>query len=179
MNKILSLPEDLKQLKGVNYKKIKSCTFAKYTQTDTSHSTFVNVGSHLLTFVRKGYKILHTASKDYKINSYETLFLKAGSYTLSNVGLSKGVYEAYLFFFDNAFLIELIYKYKDFFKLDQKFQNYEIFWVKNDKILQGILESFSPHFEENMQILDPIVSLKFEEIFLHLLLNKNIYFISF
>ncbi len=44
MNKILSLPEDLKQLKGVNYKKIKSCTFAKYTQTDTSHSTFVNVG---------------------------------------------------------------------------------------------------------------------------------------
>ncbi|HDZ4981406.1 TPA: AraC family transcriptional regulator, partial [Campylobacter jejuni] len=49
----------------------------------------------------------------------------------------------------NAFLIELIYKYKDFFKLDQKFQNYEIFWVKNDKILQGILESFSPHFEEN------------------------------
>ncbi|MBU2657123.1 AraC family transcriptional regulator, partial [Campylobacter jejuni] len=43
MNKILSLPEDLKQLKGVNYKKIKSCTFAKYTQTDTSHSTFVNV----------------------------------------------------------------------------------------------------------------------------------------
>ncbi|EFQ9566471.1 helix-turn-helix transcriptional regulator, partial [Campylobacter jejuni] len=179
MNKILSLPEDLKQLKGVNYKKIKSCTFAKYTQTDTSHSTFVNVGSHLLTFVRKGYKILHTASKDYKINSYETLFLKAGSYTLSNVGLSKGVYEAYLFFFDNAFLIELIYKYKDFFKLDQKFQNYEIFWVKNDKILQGILESFSPHFEENTQILDPIVSLKFEEIFLHLLLNKNIYFISF
>ncbi|WP_283803656.1 helix-turn-helix domain-containing protein [Campylobacter jejuni] len=179
MNKILSLPEDLKQLKGVNYKKIKSCTFAKYTQTDTSHSTFVNVGSHLLTFVRKGYKILHTASKDYKINSYETLFLKAGSYTLSNVGLSKGVYEAYLFFFDNAFLIELIYKYKDFFKLDQKFQNYEIFWVKNDKILQGILESFSPHFEENTQILDPIVSLKFEEIFLHLLLNNNIYFISF
>ncbi len=56
MNKILSLPEDLKQLKGVNYKKIKSCTFAKYTQTDTSHSTFVNVGSHLLTFVRKLYK---------------------------------------------------------------------------------------------------------------------------
>ncbi|EAL4371383.1 AraC family transcriptional regulator, partial [Campylobacter jejuni] len=53
------------------------------------------------------------------------------------------------------------------------------FWVKNDKTLQGILESFSPHFEENTQILDPIVSLKFEEIFLHLLLNKNIYFISF
>lgn len=45
--------------------------------------------------------------------------------------------------------------------------------------MQGILESFSPHFEENTQILDPIVSLKFEEIFLHLLLNKNIYFISF
>lgn len=39
------------------------------------------------------------------------------------------------------------------------------FLGKNDKILQGILESFSPHFEENTQILDPIVSLKFEEIF--------------
>ncbi len=179
MSEILSLPRDLKQLKGINYKNFQSCTFAKYTQTNTSHSSFVNVGSHLLTFVRKGYKILHTASKDYKIDSYEALFLKAGNYTLSNVGLSSGVYEAYLFFFDNAFLIELIYKYKDFFKLEQKTDNCEIFWVKNDKILQGILESFSPHFEENTQILDPIVSLKFEEIFLHLLLNKNIYFISF
>lgn len=98
MNKILSLPEDLKQLKGVNYKKFKSCTFAKYTQTDTSHSTFVNAGSHLLTFVRKGYKNLHTASKDYKINSYEALFLKAGSYTLSNIGLSKGVMKLIYFF---------------------------------------------------------------------------------
>lgn len=43
-------------------------------------------------------------------------------------------------FFDNAFLIELIYKYKDFFKLDQESQESEIFWVKNDKILQGNLE---------------------------------------
>lgn len=41
----------------------------------------------------------------------------------------------------------------------------KFFWVKNDKILQGILESFTPHFDENTQILDPIVSLKFEEIF--------------
>lgn len=79
----------------------------------------------------------------------------------------------------NAFLIELIYKYKDFFKVDTMSAESEIFWVKNDKILQGILESFLPHFEENTQILDPIVSLKFEEIFLHLLLSKNIYFINF
>ncbi|EAC1596362.1 helix-turn-helix domain-containing protein [Campylobacter coli] len=179
MEQILSLPQDLKQLKGVDYKNFKSCTFAKYTQVSASHSSFVNVGSHLLTFVRKGYKILHTASKDYKIDSYETLFLKAGNYTLSNVGLSSGVYEAYLFFFDNAFLIELIYKYKDLFKLEQASEESEIFWVKNDKILQGILESFTPHFDENTQILDPIVSLKFEEIFLHLLLNKNTHFIGF
>lgn len=84
-----------------------------------------------------------------------------------------------MFFFDNAFLIELIYKYKDLFKLEQASEESEIFWVKNDKILQGILESFTPHFDENTQILDPIVSLKFEEIFLHLLLNKNTYFIGF
>ncbi len=63
------------------------------------------------------------------------------------------------------FLIELIYKYKDLFKLEQASEESEIFWVKNDKILQGILESFTPHFDENTQILDPIVSLKFEEIF--------------
>lgn len=70
-----------------------------------------------------------------------------------------------MFFFDNAFLIELIYKYKDLFKLEQASEESEIFWVKNDKILQGILESFTPHFDENTQILDPIVSLQFEEIF--------------
>ncbi|MPV97677.1 helix-turn-helix domain-containing protein [Campylobacter hepaticus] len=179
MNATFSLPQDLKQLKGISYKNFKSCTFAKYTQTNSSYSSFVNVKTHLLTFVRKGYKILHTASKNYKIDSYQTLFLKAGNHTLSNIGLSDGVYEAYLFFFDNAFLIELIYKYKDFFQSVQINKESEIFWVKNDKILQGILESFLPHFEENTQILDPIINLKFEEIFLHLLLNKNIYFFNF
>ncbi|HEE9626882.1 TPA: AraC family transcriptional regulator, partial [Campylobacter coli] len=44
MEQILSLPQDLKQLKGVDYKNFKSCTFAKYTQVSTSHSSFVNVG---------------------------------------------------------------------------------------------------------------------------------------
>lgn len=47
MEQILSLPQDLKQLKGVDYKNFKSCTFAKYTQVSASHSSFVNVGSHL------------------------------------------------------------------------------------------------------------------------------------
>ncbi len=74
MNKILSLPEDLKQLKGVNYKKIKSCTFAKYTQTDTSHSTFVNVGSHLLTFVRKGYKFYTPHQKIIRLTLMKLCF---------------------------------------------------------------------------------------------------------
>lgn len=67
MEQILSLPQDLKQLKGVDYKNFKSCTFAKYTQVSTSHSSFVNVGSHLLTFVRKGYKILHNFDENTQI----------------------------------------------------------------------------------------------------------------
>lgn len=66
MEQILSLPQDLKQLKGVDYKNFKSCTFAKYTQVSTSHSSFVNVGSHLLTFVEKDIKFYIRHQKTIK-----------------------------------------------------------------------------------------------------------------
>ncbi|MGH2304664.1 helix-turn-helix domain-containing protein [Campylobacter taeniopygiae] len=179
VSKHIVLPQDLRKLKNINYKNFQFCTFARYIQKDSFHSNYINLQKHLLTFVKKGYKILHTPKKDYRINSYEVLFLKSGNYTLSNIGLKDGIYEAHLFFFDNAFLIELIYKYKNLLNFNPSCLNDEIFWIRNDKILQGILESFNPYFDENTQILDPIINLKFEEIFLHLLLNKNSNFITF
>lgn len=53
MEQILSLPQDLKQLKGVDYKNFKSCTFAKYTQVSASHSSFVNVGQPSFNLCKK------------------------------------------------------------------------------------------------------------------------------
>lgn len=179
MSKVLSFPNDLNKIKNISCKIYLHYAFAKYIQYNSENSQFVNLNSHLLTFVRKGYKVLHTSKNDYKIDSYETLFLKSGSYTLSNIGLQGGVYEAYLFFFDNVFLINLIYKYQDLIKIKSSDVLIEdIFHVKSDAVLTSILESFAPHFVDNKE-LDPIVALKFEEIFLHLILNKNHAFISF
>ena len=127
MNDVINLPQDLKKLKNIKYKSTNYCTFARYTQTNSSYTQLVNVQNHLLIFVKKGYKILHTPYNDFKIDSYETLFLKSGNYTLSNIGLENGIYEAYLFFFDNNFLINLANKYKDIINLNQENFNKEIF----------------------------------------------------
>jgi len=177
LDKAIFLPQDLKKIKDLEYKKFQACVFTKYTQKDCSYSSFVEFSTNVLIFVKKGYKILHSANKDYPINTNEALFLKAGSYVLSNIPYQEN-YEVYLFFFDNAFLIELIYKYQAFYHTEES-ENKGIFWVRNDLVLCGILESFNPHFEENTQILDPLIALKFEEIFLHLFLSKNKHFIAF
>ncbi|MBK1963995.1 helix-turn-helix transcriptional regulator [Campylobacter novaezeelandiae] len=177
--KNIILPNELKKIKNITYQDFQFCIFAKYIQKDNSYSNFVNLQNHLLVFVRKGYKILHTASKNYQINPYELLFLKSGTYTFSNIGFKDSFYEAYLFFFDNSFLIELIYKYKDLLNFKNICNIQEVFWIKNDDVLNEILESFSPYFEKNIQIFAPIIKLKFEEFFLYLILNQNTSFINF
>ena len=119
---------------------------------------------------------MHTKGQDYTIATNEALFLKSGNYTLSNIALNNGIYEAFLFFFDNAFLISLMQKHHNAFKQsiskDSLNDSIKVNALKtNDKGLNHILEGFGLYFEENTQIFEPLITLKFEEIFVHLALK--------
>ena len=121
------------------------------------------------------------------------------SYTLSNI-TARGLYEAYLFFFNAPLLTALAHKHKDLLPLEaikareipknmaknenlqgkttahriQTADNQES-GVISDPALQGIIEGFSAHFEYNTRYLEPMIELKFEELFLHLALSCLLY----
>lgn len=173
------------------------CTFARYQQSDSSHRLPVFMQEHVLIFVRNGEKIFHNGAQELHLKKGECTLLKAGSYTLSNI-TARGLYEAYLFFFNAPLLTALAHKHKDLLPLEAiKAREIPKNMAKNENLqgkiiadnqesgvisdpaLQGIIEGFSAHFEYNTRYLEPMIELKFEELFLHLALSKNPTFLGF
>lgn len=137
----------------------------------------VNFSTNALIFVKNGSKIMHTPKSDFTIKDGQMLFLEQGDYCLSNVNAKNGVYEAFLFFFDNAFLFALVQKYGINLSQISK-ETYPLF-LQNDKVLEAILQSFAPLFEANIYYDKALIALKFEEIFLHLYTAQNKTFLAF
>ncbi|TQR60873.1 helix-turn-helix transcriptional regulator [Campylobacter troglodytis] len=177
----LHLPNDLARLKNTHYKRFNTASFAKFTQQKSSFSKLVHFANNAIVFVKSGSKIMHTQNQAYEVFENEALFLKAGPYTLSNIALNDGNYEAFLFFFDNAFLVSLMQKHHKIFAKNttKTTQGLKTNALKTkDKELNHILEGFGLYFKENTQIFEPLINLKFEEIFMHLAL-KNATFNAF
>lgn len=171
------MPNELKKLQNTSYKAFDFCAFARYKQKDSSLKQRVSFSTHTLVFVKNGSKIMHSANEDFILNEGQMLFVKQGDYCLSNVSAKNGIYEAYLFFFDNAFLFALIQKYG--IDLNEFAKDTQPLFLQSDTLLEAILQSFAPLFEPNIYYDESLVSLKFEEIFLHLYTNKNKAFLGF
>lgn len=169
---LITLPKDLKRVSNLHFKSFNSCSFAKFRQ---NHSTFQNpvrFENNAIIFVKQGAKIMHCAKSRFEIAQNEALFLKSGTYTLSNIALENGAYEAWLFFFDNAFLLNLAQKYRALRKNSQRHIDSPALKSNHAQLLE-ILQSFAPYLEENTQIFEPIIALKFEEIFAFLWLYSK------
>lgn len=168
----ITLPTDLPRVRNIHFRSFSSCSFAKFRQNHSSFETPVCFENNAIIFVKQGSKIMHHAKSRFVIAQNEALFLKSGTYTLSNITLENGAYEAWLFFFDNAFLLSLMQKYHALRK--KPHQRISAPALKsNHAQLLDILQSFAPYFEDNTQIFEPLVELKFEEIFAFLLLHSD------
>ena len=154
-------------------KTVDELSFAKYiTHTPMSKSK-VMMNSNALIYVTKGTKILHFSSQDRSIEAGDILFIKSGSYVMTEV--LDEVYEGILFFYSDALLNDFIQKYSvEFDSCDCK---EDIFIINGDKFLQNGLLSIMPYFDNDNMDLN-IVKLKFEEVFLNIV-NSNKEFVSF
>jgi AraC-like DNA-binding protein len=154
-------------------KTVDELSFAKYiTHTPMSKSK-VKMNSNALIYVTKGTKILHFSDKDRSIEAGDILFIKSGSYVMTEV--LDEVYEGLLFFYSDELLNNFITKYNVEFSSSDTQE--DIFIINGDKFLQNGLLSIIPYFNnENIDL--NIVRLKFEEIFLNLV-NSNKEFVSF
>ena len=149
-------------------KRIDDLSYAKYVSYMPQSKNQVEVLSNILIYVTKGYKILHMSFGDYKIAAGNVLFLKSGTYVMSEV-LDES-YEAFLFFYSDALLIDFIDKYN--IVVERKLEQDDVCILKHIEEFENVILSFVPYFEdkkENAQIL----KVKFEELFLKILSSKD------
>ena len=149
-------------------KRIDDFSYAKYVSHMPQSKNQVEILSNVLIYVTKGYKILHMSFGDYKIEAGSVLFLKSGIYVMSEV-LDES-YEAFLFFYSDALLMDFIDKYN--ITVERKLEQDDVCILKNVAEFENVILSFAPYFEdkkENAQIL----KVKFEELFLKILSSKD------
>ena len=149
-------------------KRIDDFSYAKYVSHMPQSKNQVEILSNVLIYVTKGYKILHMSFGDYKIEAGSVLFLKSGTYVMSEV-LDES-YEAFLFFYSDALLMDFIDKYN--ITVERKLEQDDVCILKYVAEFENVILSFAPYFEdkkENAQIL----KVKFEELFLKILSSKD------
>lgn len=167
----INIPEFLVENKLL--KTIDTLSFAKYiTYTPMTKST-IQMNSNALIYVTKGTKILHLSDTDKSINAGDIIFIKSGSYVMSEV--LEESYEGLLFFYSDELLNDFIGKYEIDFKKSTEFED-NLFIIKENRPLQNGLLSIIPYFDSDTDI--NIVKLKFEEVFLNLV-NSDDSFKSF
>ena len=149
-------------------KRIDDFSYAKYVSHMPQSKNQVEILSNILIYVTKGYKVLHMSFGDYRIEAGNVLLLKSGTYVMSEV-LDES-YEAFLFFYSDALLIDFIDKYN--IAVERKLEHDDVCILKYVAEFENVILSFAPYFEdkkENAQIL----KVKFEELFLKILSSKD------
>ena len=91
-----------------------SFSYLNYIQKEPQHKNEVLLESNVLILVIKGTKILHLNDKDMYVDENQLLFLKSGTYVMSEV--LDEYYEAMLFFYEDSTLLDFISKYNISFK---------------------------------------------------------------
>ncbi|ASQ30685.1 transcriptional regulator, AraC family [Campylobacter avium LMG 24591] len=173
----LLFPDDLKNVKNIELFKGSHFVFANYIQNSSSFNQAVAVNMNCLVLVKKGFKIVHTKYKDYRLEEGEALFLKADNHIFSNIKVENEAYEAVLLFFDNEILLDFANKHKEKLYLNENFENFEIFALKNSSFLSSILNSFEEYLRHFNK--DSLLKHKLEELFLYILLENKVVFTAF
>ncbi len=151
-------------------KRIDDFSYAKYVSHMPQSKNQVEILSNVLIYVTKGYKILHMSFGDYKIEAGSVLFLKSGTYVMSEV-LDES-YEAFLFFYADTLLIDFIEKYDLAIDRQVRGREDDVCILKDADAFNNVILSFIPYFEEN-EVHSNILKIKFEELFLKILTSKD------
>jgi len=147
----------------------KDLSYARYITRDPNSRSSIDIEGNVLIFVLRGTKVLHLDSKDKKIKAGDMVFLRSGTYVMTEI--LDEYYEGLIFFYSDNLLIDFISKY-NIETLNTKDQNLNIFSITSNSIIKNGILSILPYFNSKDQNED-IITLKFEEIFLNVLNGNN------
>jgi len=162
------LPDFLEKNYTVN--KTENLSICQYIQYEEQHKNEVFIATNILIFVIKGSKTLHFKDEKIVVNSEEILFLKSGNYVMSE--MLDDYYEAILFMYDDALLLDFIKKYTLSFDGNNIFEN-NVFKIKKTLPFEILQSSILSYLKETASNQASIIKLKLEEAFLNILQSDS------
>jgi AraC-like DNA-binding protein len=147
-------------------KNIQPLSYFNYVQKEPKFKHEALLDTNTLILVRKGTKILHLKNKDLLVDKEHLLFLKSGSYVMSEV--LDEYYEAMLFLYDDSLLLDFISKYNITFD-DVIIDNSEVVCLNKTSELKMIMDASYNYLKNNNIEKSEIIKLKLEEAFLNIL----------
>jgi AraC family transcriptional regulator, exoenzyme S synthesis regulatory protein ExsA len=150
--------------------------FIEYRNYSESAKNRVQVDENLIIFVLNGCKKIYTPEKVYSLNENDALFIRKGTYLMSEIPFRKGKYESILFFLNENLIKEFIRNNPELFtkiKISQQ-SSPAAYPFKVTGLLKGFYQSVFPYFEEkNHEQLKPLLKLKFSELLFNLATKKE------
>jgi AraC-like DNA-binding protein len=129
----------------------------------------VNLGMNMFSFLQVGKKQVHFAGTAVAVNKDQSLLLKKGNWLWTELLDTDAIYYCKLVFFSEKKLKEFLEKYSKKTKIEKEEPPY--FIIRNDAYITSYLNSLSTISEIPMIFAKNLLSIKFEELMLYLLLK--------
>ena len=144
----------------------RTISYFNYVQKQPQDRNEVFNDTNILVLVTKGTKILHLEGDDVFVDKDHFLFLKSGSYIMSEV--LDEYYEAMLFMYEDSLLLDFISKYNISFE-DIKNENLNYLRLTKTNELKILMDATCAYFKNGVEQNEDIIKLKLEEAFLNIL----------
>jgi len=149
-------------------------SFVYTNHTGSKHISIRNT-THAMVLITSGSKTIISQAYDTTLRAGDILLLTQGNYYMSEIVGEQGPYEALLVYFEDAFIMDFIAKYK----IDVDIENTNNFvFFSSGKLLHALVSSFKLYIHKNLEQQNEIIKLKTEEILLHLLTKDKPLFVS-
>lgn len=159
-----------------NLREIENLLCLKYICKKSSSSIYARTTMHSMLILLEGSKVVHLLREDVHVKKNELCFLSQNNYYMSERIAQDSAYKSMLLYFDDAFIMEFISKYRiDLDKNSSK--DIVVYDYTKDIFLQESLSAFELYIDKIEETR--LLKLKVEEIFLHVLRVNEKEFTSF
>lgn len=145
-------------------------SFCNYIQKFPQYKNEIFIDTNILILVLKGSKILHLKNEDIKVDKNNFLFLKSGSYLMTEV--LDNHYESMLFLYEDSLLLDFISKYEIKFEEEDK-KEFSYFKLEGTKQLKELIQSSFTYYKSDILNKEELIKLKLEEAFLNILNSSS------
>lgn len=136
----------------------------------------VNLGMNMLSFLQEGKKQVHFAGTSVAVNKDQSLILKKGNWLWTELLDVKEIYYCKLFFFSEKILLAFLEKHVESCPKNKNIEEPPYFIIRNDAYIASFLQSLAAMRGAATVFKENLLTVKFEELMLYLLLKYGIKF---